>query len=142
MKREIKFRAYDSKNKKWLNAVPSLEYLLDDPDGSVSHHDIDEEMGLYFYPKYPLKNDFGGRIIYQQFTGLFDKNEREIYEGDIVKRTIHLGFGELQTEFKEIAFNPYNGYGVKEGITDIPFGWLWEVIGNIYENPDLLKLRI
>ena len=44
MNRETKFRAWDSKNKKWLQSVPSLEYLLDDPDEGVSHHDITEEV--------------------------------------------------------------------------------------------------
>jgi hypothetical protein len=46
MNREIKFRARDTKNNKWLDSVPSIEYLLDDGDHSISHHDIDDESSI------------------------------------------------------------------------------------------------
>jgi uncharacterized phage protein (TIGR01671 family) len=82
--RPIKFRAWDTKNKKWLTAVPSLKYLLDDEDECVSHHDIDPESAIYSYPHNLIGNTFDDRIIWQQFTGALDKKNRQIFEGDIV----------------------------------------------------------
>lgn len=133
MNREIKFRAYDTKNKKWLTAVPSLEYLLDDPDAGVSHHDVDEEMGLYFYPARPLGDDFKGRVVYQQYTGLRDKNDREIFEGDIIEifQEKHLvnqfGFFNLETNSPGLYLGEY-----------VKLKNLLEVVGNIFENEKLL----
>ena len=71
-----------------------------------------------------------------QFTGLHDKHGKEIYEGDIVKGQ----YGEKEIVELRKFYN-YNSEGGCEG-----FGWATEtdiekceVIGNIYENPELLK---
>lgn len=77
-----------------------------------------------------------------EFTGLYDKNGREIYEGDIL-HIVRYG-GELQTigdVFEEKgAFRVHNGYAVAD--TDILGQFkpdILEVIGNIHENPELLE---
>jgi len=110
--REIKFRAWDgesiiSPNDFWLSA-----------DG---HSAVFGRSGTIEYSNWEL----------MQFTGLLDKNGKEIYEGDIVKGTgEHIG-----------QSNVFYGYGVWQ-----PFSYLgtycgndFEVIGNIYENPELLE---
>jgi uncharacterized phage protein (TIGR01671 family) len=78
------------------------------------------------YPGYEL----------MQYTGLTDKNGKEIYEGDI----IHLKFGELNANLV-VKWDKYMGLKYHNG------GWTslvhvdthGEVIGNIFENPELLN---
>ena len=67
-----------------------------------------------------------------QFTGLTDKNGVEIYEGDIVKSlgVTDYCFGVRPVIFDNGCFK-VSGYGLFSGLV--------EVIGNIYQNPELLK---
>ncbi|AUO14752.1 YopX family protein [Priestia megaterium] len=94
-------------------------------------------------------NDDNERFsFWMQYTGLTDKNDKEIYEGDIIKGCgwdneeqifyVKFGNGEYFLEAPESAdYEYYNG--------DYPHGdrvdnWCeGEVIGNIYENPELIK---
>ena len=84
-------------------------------------------------------------IELMQSTGLEDKNGREIYEGDIVKyKYKKCTFTDIATYSKFYAF-----FGLKDDTGDLicSFDWLlenvgkdgFEVIGNIYENPELLE---
>jgi uncharacterized phage protein (TIGR01671 family) len=87
-----------------------------------------------------------GEPVTQQFTGLLDKNNKEIYEGDIIKwfhPTESIGVCEY---FINEVFNApypnqcYFGLRVKEvGICHFQEDDTYEVIGNIFENADLLK---
>jgi uncharacterized phage protein (TIGR01671 family) len=138
MNREIKFRARDTKNNKWLDSVPSMEYLLDDGDHSISHHDIDDESSIYIYPKNLLGDTFDSRIVWQQYTGLKDKNGKEIYEGDILEyqssrpkfTTCIVRWTKEGEDFHPgfVISNSYSQYGEPE------------IIGNIFENKELLNL--
>lgn len=78
-----------------------------------------------------------------QFTGLYDKNGKEIYEGDILKRTVakENGFGN----FIGVVDYKAGGFLLKEEYGYCPFydtfGSTYEVIGNIYDNPELLEVE-
>ena len=101
----------------------------------------------YIYP-YHAHN---GETIYEvipdtvgQFTGLHDKNGKEIYEGDVIRSDGYSGarhyVGYRKEEAMFVAFiigtTPQDYCGVYQHWID---DFNKEVIGNIYDNPELLK---
>jgi len=82
-----------------------------------------------------------------QFTGLLDKNENKIFEGDIVtyKRSVGNWTGQTMTTTHKIVFTEeVNAFVMEYGSSYIKLRKHWnyeyEVIGNIFENPDLLQV--
>ncbi len=84
----------------------------------------------------------------QQYTGLKDKNGKEIYEGDILK--LEENFAKITDADRNIVIVGYDMGGFMYGRSHDPLHmntYLWmgaelkslEIIGNIYENPELLK---
>lgn len=109
--REIKFRAWDKEFKQFSDMA--LNYKITD---------------INFYADYE----------WMQYTGLKDKNGKEIYEGDILEfsgNVVALGIVKYNENFA--TFQACNGNS----------GWLFgnesgtniEILGNIYENPELVK---
>ena len=82
-----------------------------------------------------------GHVALMQYTGLKDKNGQEIYEGDIVKIKIpktmpngYLNLNEYIDDIKEVKWESIIGVGFN--LINVS---RYEVIGNIYENPELIK---
>lgn len=119
--REIKFRAWDKEGKEIWEAEELL--LLIGQDGRLWH---------YFDSKGKTGFDsVTDNYTIMQFTGLRDKKGVEIYEGDIV-----LNEHPYAGTTKDIVF-----YEPEVGAFSplYKFNKSFEVIGNIYENPELIK---
>lgn len=90
----------------------------------------DEENGMYPVEMLHFNKD-GIHAPYvkevMQYTGLKDRNGKEIYEGDVVGDTF-AGVPELVT-FEDGRFSTKKGFDLAKV----------EILGNIYENPELLK---
>lgn len=144
MKREIKFRAWDKENKKFIRSSHCIEF-----DGSVHMY----KMGCVI----PL----GDKVELNQFIGLHDKNGKEIYEGDIVTwsdgeykhySNPRIAVVEFNPELSFYAVNvvEHSGlckytdrlnHGHKFGYSNFAYSNTenhLEIAGNIYENRNLL----
>lgn len=87
-------------------------------------------------------------IVLMQCTGLKDKNGKLIYEGDILKFKLLEDFAAFGTNEKYVeiiapVIYEYGGFFIEQSENSIFLGQLprseIEVVGNIYENPELLE---
>lgn len=127
MSREIKFRAWDKINKcccevKFIDFERKLAHLsVGDKWYSASFENID----------------------LMQYTGLKDKNGVEVFDGNILK-VFTIGDDPNDFKYVYVDYDPYGGFylverpAVRTLRADDDFDEV-EVVGSIYENPELLK---
>ena len=131
MEREIKFRAWDEGNKVMHY---DFQFIKSGEGGNDWIVFVSDKQKLNDKPR-PLENPyFANQFKIMQFIGLLDVNNKEIYEGDIV-RLSDRGRGEVKFHSGCYYHTAQLGSGVM-GAT-----YWYEVIGNIYESPELLKER-
>lgn len=126
MQDRFKFRLYDKKQKK-------LAYPNDN-----AYHNMEIVNYLLFVNNSNLKWDIENYVLMQS-TGLKDKNDKLIYEGDIVK-IFHVS-GTMQGKyfFDVVEWNDLRCRFDTENYGIINDDDVYEVIGNIYENKELLN---
>ena len=140
--REILFKGKRVDNGEWVFGDLIRNLIYDGREKEIRIGDI------YF----EHNGDIHGKAVYKvipetvgQYTGLTDKNGKKIFEGDIVEFTdkyIHKK-GRAEIVFEAFKWK-YSGcyYGGNPGVwlciddTSVEF----EVIGNIYDNPELLEV--
>lgn len=132
--REIKFRAWDYSKKIFL---PTKTYAIlsvtEFGATGVMLTDFEEyREGEYFYPHSQIIN---------QYTGLKDKKNKEIYEGDLVKGWFYGQLGQpIKGTFTIVWNKSWASFGVEHEASFVTIGNAnIEVIGNIYQNPELLN---
>lgn len=108
--REIKFRAWDKEKKIMIKNLNGWS------KGYTEKYDL------------------------MQLIGLKDKNDKEIYEGDIVQLKGHDRY-IAEVKWDSVSCGFYLDQGDGDWVEDIDFEdhARFEVIGNIYENPELIK---
>jgi uncharacterized phage protein (TIGR01671 family) len=128
--REIKFRAWHSTRKCWLHKTEDACNILG------------ECILLGAWCRVPLTELKD--VVVEQYTGLKDKNGKEIFEGDM----LYLGGGvKSEIVFQDGGFGYYTSNRVEARcfISFAGHNWLkeilerFEILGNIHENPKLLK---
>ena len=112
--REIRFRAWDYTQ----NKIRIVTDLMSVCDGSWN-------------VSYDGGENYTGDIVLMQYTGLHDKKGKEIYEGDIVRLKWKDAGNHAKQTIRSVQWNG-NGYGC--ALTE----YECEVIGNVWENPELL----
>ena len=123
--RPIKFRAQDLASNKWLY-------------GDLRHHKDD----VCIFEQGGLKGEQVKKETVGQFTGLRDINGKDIYEGDILEVNYADEESYLEVRFVRGVFAfLWNGDLDDEFPCNAPTHEWARVVGNIYDNPELIRKR-
>ncbi len=137
--RKIEFRGKRLDNGEWVRGDLLHTYELNSETKEVKlngHYIISQEGD-------DIEDCFISRSIevapdsVGQFTGLRDKNGKEIYEGDIIDFT-NVDYPDCEIIFNNASF-VCNEIGEDNIVCELRLGLVNEVIGNIHDNPELLK---
>jgi uncharacterized phage protein (TIGR01671 family) len=164
--REIKFRAWDRAEKRMVTDMNSEGLILIPTSPGWGVAQSNEVKGVNEWDDYLFSwtdaDIIDGRWEPLQFTGLWDKNGKEIYEGDIIIRPVEptdwnkkqFHINKLSMEKSLIVWDEENA-GFEErfrpGNSMHPFFEIVrlvdvenkiEIIGNIYENTELIKVEV
>jgi uncharacterized phage protein (TIGR01671 family) len=133
--RELKFRAWDNIKKEWLMGYKQVGgfSIFGECMAFGEWQIILSQMVLGKF------GESGEDLVVQQFTGLLDKNGKEIYEGDILKYDL----GETKGLINTVVWDHFS-WRISEMDNSACFpltsGLDYEIIGNIFETPELLKV--
>ena len=155
MSREIKFRAWYEKTSQMGYDFVSLgrQYFNTETEKTEFKLYIDvmlEDNGSKNKNITSVEGVPDGKgLVLMQFTGLFDKNGVEIYEGDVVEHgsrdELDFGVGTVERNKEWACFELKCSYDWGDTHTSnevIAASREWRVIGNIYENPELLEAEL
>lgn len=148
--REIKFRAKgndeETKNR-WFKGyycrLNDTTYCFkedyDRDQNNTKHYIVFEEMVDWGLPNRHLRADIDVNTL-GEYTGLKDKNRKEIYEGDIVKINVDRACVKWNDKYGYFQLVPIGDYYFDSDVIGQALEYVEaEVIGNIYDNPELLK---
>ena len=115
--RKIKFRIFNKKIKSYID-IHSSAIMIDE------------------------LNDLNDNLIVEQFTGLHDKNGKEIYEGDILKTFPIISSDKIANDSFNVLVKFINSSWIANGVLGKRQAEISEVIGSIYLNPELLENKL
>jgi len=132
MNREIKFRAWDGDEMVILENA-GLQYF--DFEGSYAlSFVVDGYSGFWAHEQYESASKKANKFPIMQFTGLKDKNGKDIYEGDIVEND---GIAVVRYKGNQFVIESPGSLAI-----DYVSEYFFEtciVIGNQFQNPELLS---
>lgn len=125
----IKFRAWDKRFSEFM------EDFFVSEDSKIYKKSTDTGYGI------AISRETSDEVILMQSTGLFDKNNKEIFEGDIVLVLDSPYTVFYDNERGSYRLKPHDDRWNVDYMSNFSHGGNFEVVGNIYENKDILEVK-